>query len=168
MLAGAWPSYKRLIDSAHRELSDANTRVVFKTALEQTIEDLERSGKKVIVMGDVPDIGIDVPTCIARSRMFMGRSRTCDVEARVVAKALDYSNGTISEIAAARGDVCTFFPQSVLCEADRCASAIDGTVLYYDNQHLSGAGAIFLAKHFRFDGCLEGASKPPRALAAKS
>ncbi len=159
VLAGAWPAYKRLIDDANRELSDANTRRVFRAALERTVEDLERAGKKVIVMGDVPDIRVDVPTCIARSSMFLGRARTCDAEASLVAKTLDYTNAAIAEIAAARGDVCTFLPETVLCEAGRCASSIDGTVLYYDNQHLSSAGALYLAKHFRFDACVAGASK---------
>jgi len=164
VLAGAWPAYKRLVDDANRELSDANTRLVLRTGLERTVADLERAGKKVIVMGDVPDIGVDVPTCIARSGMFMGRSRICDAEASVVAKALGYSNATIAEIAAARGDVCTFLPETVLCDAGRCASAINGTILYYDNQHLSSAGALYLAKHFRFDACVQGASKQSSAL----
>jgi len=158
LIAGRWAYYdrgrgtaadpreeRRLTDLDARQ-EDADQHAVFARALERTVASAAASGRRVVLIADVPEIDGNVPMMLARM-MLRGRyfdagptlaayrSRQAFVE-REFARLAQRYRLTIAE------------PASILCVGGRCAVAADGRPLYRDHHHLSVFGADRLAPLF--------------------
>jgi peptidoglycan/LPS O-acetylase OafA/YrhL len=117
-----------------------------ETRLCSTIEALEQLQVKVFLIASVPEVGLDVPTALARNALTR----------RNVALGPPYSDflqrqervfPLLSQIAE-KYSVRVIYPHQVLCGGSYCSVLRDGHALYIDGHHLSVHGAMYLAPVF--------------------
>lgn len=108
---------------------------------------LARAGKQVVVVYPIPSPPGPVPSLLARRAMRGGAPTEVaipraayDAESQAIVAALDRLTAQLGVIAVR--------PADRLCDATRCALSADGRVLYWDDRHLSVAGATYLAPLF--------------------
>jgi hypothetical protein len=110
--------------------------------LDQTIAELIKRGRHVVLIGPVPPNKFDVPRHLARLARFgsldtaIGRDRADlqAVETRINAVAARWAPHGLTYID----------PIARLCDAQSCAILRDGVPLYYDHHHPSVAGASLI------------------------
>lgn len=128
---------------------ETSSLVEFGAALDRTIDLLVRAGKKVIVVGAVPEMYFDVPGCVARKRMSVFLAENCGLDQGAVAVRISAVNMEI-EAAAKRYEVAALYPDRVLCHEGFCAvENPEGKILYYDHNHLSTVGARYVFSRLR-------------------
>ncbi len=152
VLAGRWalyaegssyppehPTVLRLNDRASRSRGRADNTTILARGLRAVVGRLTDAGKKVVLVGPVPEVGYDVPRTEARIR-FLGR----DFE---IAPALEDFEARQSSVlpllheVARDPDVGLVLPHEALCGPERCRIVEDGRALYRDDDHLSPTGA---------------------------
>jgi peptidoglycan/LPS O-acetylase OafA/YrhL len=108
----------------------------------QTILD---SGKKVILLYPVPEMGWDVPRVISRSLLVNGSvSKEVGSVSYNVFRQRNKSAIKALDSIVSRANLIRIRPEEVLCNTlvkDRCVAHINGEALYFDNNHLSNKGA---------------------------
>jgi peptidoglycan/LPS O-acetylase OafA/YrhL len=134
-----------LSDSQSKERSFAENRRVFERGLSATVARLTAAGKRVWIMGPVPEVGWDVPGTLARGARF---GRTVDIAptmAQFTARQA-FVLATLDGLAGSHG--ATLIPvHPWLCDSKRCGVVSDdGRPLYFDTNHLSRAGAQRMAQ----------------------
>ncbi|GAM99402.1 O-antigen acetylase [alpha proteobacterium U9-1i] len=118
------------------------------------INALQASGKEVVVFADVPNLTFDAPrratteAMSARALLASVVDRETGVGDGVVRRArmqpLTFeTNSIIREIAAAHPNVGFVDFEPTFCNADACRYVDEGQLLYFDNAHLTRAGAVF-------------------------
>jgi peptidoglycan/LPS O-acetylase OafA/YrhL len=136
---------------ADGELGRELSRQILKESLEKTIKALRAAGKAVVLVGSVPEVGLDVPGCLAHSGMAMRFREDCSADARTVRVRQKFS----AELVFSQSKhVCLLQPLEVFCGNERCVAEIANAPLYVDSNHLSATGADFLAVRGRFADCL--------------
>lgn len=137
------PIYALLASSGDRA-AETSSLVELGAALDRTIDVLVHAGKKVIVVGAVPEMKYDVPGCVARKRMSLLPTENCGLDQGAVAARISAVNNEI-EAAAKRNEVSALYPDRILCHDGYCAvEGPDGEILYYDHNHLSTVGARYV------------------------
>ena len=126
MLAARWTLYTEnarfghddpgpityLIDRYNHVQSSEGSKQAFSRALEATIRAVRAAGKKVIVLGTIPPLGVNVPECLARNHMPFSGVRECGPDAQVVRSHLRYADSEIERLVAKEPGACTLPPQS--------------------------------------------------------
>ena len=118
-----------------------------ETGLERTVTALKEAGKSVVLVYPIPEVGYDVPTTLAQIEA-SGRSASEFVRSVDLYWARQRS---VSEILDRIGDgekITRIYPHSLLCDDTECLTFAQGTPLYRDDDHLSVAGAEFIAPLF--------------------
>lgn len=123
----------------------------FRDALDRTLDVLEASGKKVIIVGSVPHPGVNIRQCSTRPTIIMS-------PAQVIATCRGYSreesiaraaavNAVLKEAVEARGFVF-IDPTDYLCPEGQptCLREVNGELVYMDDDHLSAYGAQIIAE----------------------
>lgn len=142
------PTYSLLASSGDRSAA-ISSFAEFGAALDRTIDLLVRAGKKVIVVGAVPEMKYDVPDCVARKRMSLLPTENCGLDQGAVAARIFAVNKEI-EAAAKRNEVAALYPDRILCHEGYCAvESPDGEILYYDHNHLSTVGGRYVFSRLR-------------------
>ncbi|HEX3809434.1 MAG TPA: acyltransferase family protein [Rhizomicrobium sp.] len=113
--------------------------VVFSRGFNATIAALITAGKKVIVVGPIPEVSRSVPESLAKIKL-----RSLDLDIRPTAAAFfarqNFVLRTIKDAKQHYG-ITLVFPSDVLCDASKCNVAKDGKPLYRDDNHLNVWGA---------------------------
>ncbi|MEM9208241.1 MAG: acyltransferase family protein [Pseudomonadota bacterium] len=133
-----------LIDLAMPDDSAVDNATLFVRGLERTIDTLQGLGKSVIIIGQVPEIGYDVPSTNYSARL-TGR----DVSTLIAPSRDDFeqragSARRILEVQSESRSLRYIDPADRLCNAERCAVVMDGVPLYRDDNHLSLRGNVLL------------------------
>ncbi|MEO1035308.1 MAG: acyltransferase family protein [Pseudomonadota bacterium] len=128
-------------------------RLAILRAYEAAIVDLEVRGIRTIIVGPIPEHAWDVPTQLAKQRWL---DPTRPELAALPNEVYEQRHATFGEMLAAmaeRASVNVIDPYPVFCrEAPAgCASVRQGSVLYYDDDHLSNDGASLLVAAMRDD-----------------
>ena len=133
-------------DAQSHEISRAENRAVFRRGVERTLTALLDAGKRVVVVGPIPEIGFDVPTTLARNLWFqrgfrMEPSRTAFYQRQqfVIETLEDLQHRLHFEL---------IQPHLILCNETICSAAMDGRALYSDDNHPSITGAATLRPLF--------------------
>lgn len=146
-VAGA-PTYS-LLASKEAPFSASNSVEVFRASLGNTIDQLVRAGKKVIVVGAVPEMMFDVPSCVARKRMSLLPAVDCGLPQGTVVERVGEVNSAIED-ATRQYKALAVFPSQMLCREGYCRVESPTTeILYYDHNHLSTAGARYVFSNLR-------------------
>jgi len=131
ILGGAWETYFS---------RDEN----FIYYLEQTLIDLTKSGKKVVILGQLPKFkNIElVKECGRRSlKFFVPKCGDFTLHS-----SLPALNQSLRTLASKYEHVSYFDVNYVLCEDGECRNSLDGIQLYFDGGHLSMEGSWALGK----------------------
>jgi hypothetical protein len=114
----------------------------FEKIFRSTIEELRRCQVNVVIIASVPEVGIDVPTALAR-RAITGKA--IEVEPRYSdflqrqARAFE-----VMKTVAAQESIPIIYPHQLLCDGSLCSVVRDQHALYVDDNHLSVHGAMWL------------------------
>jgi len=119
----------------------------WSTELYAQVEKAKLAGFSVSIMVDVPNFDYSVPKCMARFGV-----AHCDDLTDNPLRHLERQNVEMGKVVEAAG-VEVFDPLPYLCPDKECMLALkDGTVLYKDDNHLSVAGAEWLAGKLSLSG----------------
>lgn len=118
----------------------------FKRLLSLTLQRLQALNAKVIIIASTPEIGIDVPTALAR-QLLSGISFPV---APQYAAFLDRQRRAFQMLSDAAQEYSAqiVYPHQLLCNRSTCAIVKDQRPLYSDDNHLSAHGAMVLTPIF--------------------
>ena len=125
--------------------ADVNRRI-FDRALTNTVSRLLALGKRVWIVGPVPEVGWDVPSVLARSARF-GRPIPAPPSWQEFTRRQAHATATLQALDRLPG-VVVLWPQARLCDESACAVLRDGRPAYFDSHHLTLHGAAPLAGLF--------------------
>jgi peptidoglycan/LPS O-acetylase OafA/YrhL len=114
----------------------------FENLFRSTIEELRRRQVNVVIIASVPEIGIDVPTALAR-RLIIGRAIAIEPRYSNFLQRQARAFGAMSTFAA-QNSIPIIYPHQLLCDSSSCAVVRDQHALYVDDSHLSVHGAMWL------------------------
>lgn len=117
----------------------ADNAAIFTRGLKRTVDALRKLGRKVVLVGPVPEIGWPVPLVLAREKI-TGKPR------RTVPSRKDYLHRQrivlpLFARLAQNDGVRALYPGKDLCDGPRCTVIKNGIPLYRDQHHLSVYGA---------------------------
>ena len=156
VLAGRWAGYAegRLYapgappvvlreSGASAGSAPSDNHALFAESLERTLARLRGDGRQVYVVMPIPEVDRPVSETLARAAAF---HRTLDFAPTRTAydERQRFVRATLDRLAARYG-VIEIDPATRLCGLERCRLTLDGHPLYYDADHLSVHGAMFLA-----------------------
>jgi hypothetical protein len=143
VLAARWHAEQDLLSAA------GGATVGLETALDSTVTRLQGLGKKVVLVLEVPEftfspyaavIGESLPARVALQHLLGIKPPSGPAPFARVRE--DNSRDIVSRVAAKHRNVLLVDPWAQLCDANGCDYR-DGSALYYfDDQHLSGPGAV--------------------------
>ncbi len=107
--------------------------------LEALVAELTARGLLVFIVAGVPEAGFDVPSVLARAAL-AGELVSTSL-ARAAVDARQARSWALLRDLADRYDAILLDPRDQLCDAERCLVADPGGALYFDDDHLSLAGA---------------------------
>lgn len=121
------------------ETKETSYHAVFASGLERTLEALSGRNREIYLVLAAPEVVYDVPSALARRALYGGQ---LTIETTVA----DFSRrqAFVTKTVAALHEKYRFTiidPRTALCDDTICRVQQDGEVLYYDNHHLSTAGA---------------------------
>jgi peptidoglycan/LPS O-acetylase OafA/YrhL len=113
---------------------------VVKRGLRRTLPVLLQSGRRVVVLESIPEVGVNVPGALTQAAILGRRvdlgTLLADYHVRQ-ARTVDLFNEATRNL----GSVTMVPVASALCDEVRCRVEQDGEPLYYDDNHLSARGA---------------------------
>lgn len=118
----------------------AENFAIYGGAVEATVSALRARGRRVIIVGSVPEIGWNVPQHLAR-HLRWGDALPAAPGRSDVARRLARSDTLLIDLARRSG--ATYVSVADRLCPDVCRVAVDGKPLYFDDDHLSRLGAVF-------------------------
>lgn len=119
-----------------------DSRQLFVASLRRTLATLIGSGRKVILIGQVPGGELSPFTCLARARFNHWTESPClSMPATRPARTENLVKQALSSAANANPTARILYPYDRLCGDQTCQLVSNGRPLYLDATHLSSAGA---------------------------
>ena len=131
-----------LSDSSSTELSIDESRRVFDRSLRRTVAELLTLGRRVWLVGPVPEVGWDVPSTIARSKYLRREIEIAPTRSEFEQRQASVLR-TMTSLAQWPG-VALVRPDTLLCATATCQIAVRGQPIYFDDDHLTRRGAAML------------------------
>ncbi len=127
-------------DDQGRAAKPSDNAAIFARGLNRTIAALRADGRKVLLVGPVPEIGWTVPQVLARLEE---EHKSHVVVAPPAARFYEREKDVLPlfQHMAEEHGVSAVFPHDYLCRTGRCAVRKNGIPLYRDEHHLSDYGA---------------------------
>jgi peptidoglycan/LPS O-acetylase OafA/YrhL len=120
----------------------------FRAGLERMIVRLRMAGKRVVIVGPVPEVGWSVPDYLWKSKR-LGNAAT------PTTSLLRFQNRHVRDLkmlaqVAVHENVPVVYPHHLFCSmsSGRCFTVSGPDPLYYDDDHLSRAGASLFSRYF--------------------
>jgi peptidoglycan/LPS O-acetylase OafA/YrhL len=114
----------------------------FRRLLFDTVKKLQAHGKEVVLFASVPEVGVDVPSTLAKL-LWWGRER--DIRPTLVGfKARQKQTFALFRELKAKLGVKVLYPHRDLCDDKYCDVMRDGQVLYRDDDHLARPGVAIV------------------------
>ncbi|MGA0064940.1 MAG: acyltransferase family protein [Ilumatobacteraceae bacterium] len=108
---------------------------VFEIGMKQTVHRLLRSGKEVIFVIDVPELGLAAQMCRP------AEPQTCEnTRSSIDARNAEYRT-IVSRVAGEFPALRVFDPTDLFCDEMKCQGIFEGQRLYMDGDHLSEFGS---------------------------
>ncbi|MEZ0471853.1 acyltransferase family protein [Luteimonas salinilitoris] len=108
--------------------------------------ELRAAGKKVVLIYPFPDSEFDVPTSIARTLLHGNRPEDFALGKDRYLAENRYALAELDRLHQA--GIARVVPTDVLCNASHCITSRDGKGFYFDDNHLTMAGARYIAPLF--------------------
>jgi peptidoglycan/LPS O-acetylase OafA/YrhL len=128
---------------------DADRRKGIAAAINHGVHEFLRAGKRIVLVYPVPEVGWPVPDMAAKQIFLTGQpaadiSTDYDVQKKRNAPAI-----AVLDALGDHPNLIRVRPDRILCDTfikGRCIAHLNGVPLYYDSQHLTNAGARFIAE----------------------
>jgi hypothetical protein len=119
-----------------------------REGLSRSIAALEQSGKRVLFVIDVPDMGFDPHSCLDVRPFSLAthRRRLCVRPLSEVMQEQSQARRMLAQLAARHPAMVFFDPVPAMCDADYCYAMREGKILYRDANHLSLDGSVIVGK----------------------
>ncbi|QRM29031.1 acyltransferase family protein [Microvirga sp. VF16] len=107
------------------------------------VEAVRAAGKKVVVVGPMPNLAVDIGECLerkAQGRLILGKFKDCQIPASEVRKLRAPVLQMLSQVSA-EANVEVISPYDFLCNETICRTELNGKPLYRDEGHLSYEGS---------------------------
>ena len=111
-------------------------------ALSHTAEQLRHKGKQSYFIASEPEFEFNPPRCLSRRAAFGDGSFTCRLT--TLNEYLEHEKLSLPVFSALAENYPVFFPHSVLCNKKECQVQNGDDVLYFDDDHLSRKGALYI------------------------
>jgi peptidoglycan/LPS O-acetylase OafA/YrhL len=152
------PPIGLVADSESRAtFSRATSNAALERGLRLTTESLGRLGARVVLFGDIPDLGFDPGACSFGREVPLRRELSRDVCAgptrEVVAGRLGPATSTLRRLAGESANVCAFELAPQLFDGRAYFYERDEVVLYRDDDHVNNDGAALVLRDFDLDRC---------------
>jgi hypothetical protein len=112
-----------------------------------TVDKLLAAGKRVIFVGPVPEIGIDVPDLLVRQAM-KGENLSVTAKCEDFTRRHGYLLDALNSLEK-RDGVLVILPHQRLMNGNDARISLEGKPLYRDDDHLSELGANYLQDLWR-------------------
>jgi len=137
-----------LVDRESDSTEAGDNAALFELGLWRTINALEKQGKNIVLVTQVPEIGHDVPSATYSAKL-TGR----DVNAMIAPSVEEYRERTaiatrVFDALQAERELTIVDPSKLLCQGQNCGVVMDGTPLYRDDNHLSLRGCVLVSDLF--------------------
>jgi hypothetical protein len=114
-------------------------------SLRQLVEDLNSSGKQVVLLDDVPNFPFDSFACKYGKSIFL-KSSNCDINKSVFdAQSRAYIT-ELQKIDRRYPAVSLFNSSELFCTSESCSMVKNGVLNYLDLNHLNENGSLYLTK----------------------
>ncbi len=138
----------KLVDIQSNSNAEIPNITLFDIGLKRTIENLQRLGKKVVLVSPVPEIGYDVP-----SAYFVSKITEREVDSIISPSSDEYyqRNQSVLSIFASmekEHNIEIVNPSKYLCDKEYCKVIADDISLYRDDDHLSTFGSKYVSRSF--------------------
>lgn len=120
---------------------------VLELLLEETIRDLLKHNKKVIIFLDVPENPLNTSDCTLSRPFFKGAGR-CAFSEKEGEKIQVTTNAVIRKVVKKFPSVVLYDPTNVFCKKGNCSIRKGDVMLYRDDNHLSEAGSRMVIEDF--------------------
>lgn len=124
-------------------LTLARTQTVMEDAMTQTITTLQAWGHHVILMGQVPELGISQIDCVERALASEAPTRACGPDWDGQMAYQQPSKALLQRLSSATG-ATVIFPDTVMCDDAGCDPLQNGIYIYRDDDHINPRGATLL------------------------
>jgi len=114
----------------------------FENLFRSTVVELRRRQIHVVIIASVPEVGVDVPTALAR-RAITGKAIALEPPYSDFMRRQARAFGVMSAVAA-QNSTPIIYPHQLLCDSSACSVVRDKHALYVDDSHLSVHGAMGL------------------------
>ncbi|SCW72480.1 Peptidoglycan/LPS O-acetylase OafA/YrhL, contains acyltransferase and SGNH-hydrolase domains [Sphingobium faniae] len=135
-------------DGEQLERFSPAARAAFNRSLHQLVDALLASGKKIVLVYPVPELGYDVPSRAARMSARGENPAAFTIPASVYFRRQDHALAILDGLGHRPG-LTRVYPEAILCPEGRCLSVLHGTPLYFDSHHLSKPGSRLLVPALR-------------------
>jgi peptidoglycan/LPS O-acetylase OafA/YrhL len=142
-----WGGGEFITDGSGSLLSEHQRESLFSAATKATVDRLVNAGKTVILVYPIPETGYDIPVTLGSLAL---RGQDPDQFTRPF-EYFRRRQKFVFEVFDGMGDssrIKRVYPHERLCDASRCIVSVAGRPLYQDSDHLSPAGADYLAPIF--------------------
>ncbi|PYE23557.1 peptidoglycan/LPS O-acetylase OafA/YrhL [Rhizobium sp. PP-CC-3A-592] len=154
-MLGYWPKYVHRTElpeegvffNASEALVLPDWSAPVRDSLKATIAAFTKQGTRVILVQDVPEMGVKVPEALARAIM-TGENGDLSLPLSYTLQRQKLARDMLFAVARETGS-STVDPFVSLCDRTRCHPVADGDILYRDGDHLSLTGAKHLTPLFR-------------------
>ena len=161
ILSFAWHKvFEDMVDSQGRPVGRLPWQTI-QLGIESTIRQLERGGKKVILVGPIPYPHYYVASTVSREVAYRGSALSPLEQTRA---EFDRNMGeAVAWVRSSPATAIPLLPSDQLCDARACHYVLNGQPLYADDNHLSSLVVAPL-----FQSMFEQAIRKARGEAAKS
>lgn len=101
-------------------------------------------GKRIILVGSTPEFDVWPATCFARVFKMNGDPANCATQAARDGQWSNLADKVLGGIAAREG-LTLLLPRKLFCDGERCRTALDGRILFRDDDHFTNDGSIYAA-----------------------
>ncbi|SES39347.1 Peptidoglycan/LPS O-acetylase OafA/YrhL, contains acyltransferase and SGNH-hydrolase domains [Rhizobium sp. NFR03] len=153
-MVGYWPKYVHRTElpeegvffTASEALVLPDWSAPVRYSLKATIAAFAKQGTRVILVQDVPEMGVKVPEALARAKM-TGENEDLSMPFSYTLHRQKLARDMLLAVARETRS-STIDPFTSLCDETRCHPVANGGILYRDGDHLSLTGARYLAPLF--------------------
>ena len=133
-----------VVNGKKKSSDEPERKSLIKQHYRASIEELLQSGKKVIIIYPIPEVGWDVPVTQLKKSLFNNREAAPLTTSHASFKARNESAIATLDSIPDRKNLIRVRPDKIFCDTlipGRCVTQIGNEVLYYDDDHLSNKGA---------------------------
>jgi peptidoglycan/LPS O-acetylase OafA/YrhL len=133
------------ITDISRTVSDIEGRqALLQTQFEATVRALLDAGKRVVLVYPIPEVGYDVPAALAQMTL-QGEDPASFTQPLSYYKQRQQFIFRVLDSLGQSKNIIRIYPHRLLCSETACVTYAYGKPLYRDGDHLSMAGADFVA-----------------------